>query len=67
MSALKDRLERNRKNASKGGTRTAELHGQVTDENGQTFVERRATAGGNTCLMRYGRDFYRSIRAMRQS
>jgi len=58
MSELKRKIEQNRKNASKGGEQTAKNLSQEQ-------VEDRARAGGQTCLMRYGRDFYRSIRAMK--
>lgn len=60
MSDLKRKIEQNRKNAKKGGEQTAKL---LTDEQ----QENRARAGGQTCLLRYGRDFYRSIRAMRST
>jgi hypothetical protein len=55
---LKKKIEQNRKNGAKGGERTAEIHGS-------RFLEERAARGGQTCLLRYGREFYRSIRAMR--
>jgi hypothetical protein len=55
---LKTRIEQNRKNGQNGGERTAEIHGSA-------FLERRAARGGQTCLMKYGRDFYRSIRSLR--
>jgi hypothetical protein len=58
MSDLKKRIEQNRKNGSKGGRQSAKL----LDEDG---LEKRARAGGTECLLKYGRDFYRSIRAMR--
>lgn len=59
MSAdLKKKIEQNRKNAGKGGEQTAKV---MTED----AKEDRARAGGQTCLLRYGRDFYKSIRAMR--
>lgn len=58
MPSLKERIETNRKNASRGGERTAEIMSSAD-------LERRASKGGQTCLLRYGREFYRSIRAMR--
>lgn len=58
MSELKKRIEQNRKNGKKGGEQTAKV---LTEQQ----KESRARAGGNTCLLRYGRDFFRSIRAMR--
>jgi hypothetical protein len=58
MSELKKRIEQNRKNGAKGGKQTAKL----LDDDGK---ENRARAGGTECLLRYGREFYRSIRAMR--
>jgi len=57
-SELKKKIEQNRKNGQKGGQRVAEIHGAQ-------FCEERARQGGNTCLMRYGKNFYRSIRMMR--
>lgn len=60
MSELKKKIEQNRKNGKLGGEKTAEIHGAA-------FKEERARAGGQTCLMRYGRDFYKSIRALRAS
>lgn len=65
MSELKKRVEQNRRNGKKGGQATAKKHKNVEDENGETLMERRARAGGNACLMNYGRDFFRSIRALR--
>lgn len=59
-SDLQKKIEQNRKNGQKGGQRVAEIHGEK-------FLEDRARAGGQTCLMRYGRDFYRSIRMMRSA
>jgi len=44
--------------AAKGGKKTSRLHGKK-------FKEDRAQKGGQACLLRYGRDFFRSIRAMR--
>lgn len=58
MSDLKKKIEQNRKNGKKGGDQTASV---ITVEQ----AEERARLGGQTCLMRYGKDFYRSIRAMR--
>jgi hypothetical protein len=58
MSDLKKKIEQNRKNGSKGGQQTA----KVLDADA---LEKRAVNGGTACLLRYGRDFYRSIRAMR--
>ena len=59
-STLKERIAQNRKNGQKGGERTAEIHGS-------RFTEERAARAGQACLMRYGREFYRSIRALRTS
>ena len=58
MSDLKRKIAQNRKNGKKGGEQTAKL---ATEQE----LEDRARAGGQTCLLRYGREFYRSIRAMR--
>jgi hypothetical protein len=58
MSDLRKKIEQNRKNGSKGGQQTA----KVMDDEAK---ELRARSGGTTCLMRYGREFYKSIRAMR--
>lgn len=58
MSDLKKRIEQNRKNGKKGGEQTARTMDAQEKED-------RARAGGQTCLLTYGRDFYRSIRAMR--
>jgi hypothetical protein len=44
--------------AAKGGRKTSRLHGKK-------FKENRAQSGGQTCLLRYGRDFFRSIVAAR--
>jgi hypothetical protein len=56
---MKDRILANRMNARKGGLRTARLYGKE-------FVEERARTAGQTCLMRYGRDFYRNIRKKKE-
>lgn len=58
MSELKRKIEQNRKNAKRGGEQTAKILSQEQ-------LEDRARAGGQVCLIRYGRDFYKSIRAMR--
>jgi hypothetical protein len=60
MSELKKKIEQNRKNGKLGGEQTARLHGA-------DFCEERARVAGQTCLLKYGREFYRSIRAMRVS
>lgn len=52
------RLEQIRAAAQKGGRKTSRLYGKK-------FKEERASAGGQACLLRYGRDFYRNIRALR--
>lgn len=44
--------------AAKGRKKTSRLYGK-------RFKEDRAQKGGQACLLRYGRDFFRSIRAMR--
>ena len=44
--------------ASKGGKKTARLYGKK-------FKEERASAGGQACLLRYGREYYQNIRQMR--
>lgn len=55
---LKKKIATNRKNGKKGGEKVAQLYGAQ-------FKEERARTAGQTCLMRYGREFYRSIRQMR--
>lgn len=60
MSELRKRIEQNRKNGKKGGECSAK---RLSSEE----REERARTGGQTCLLRYGRDFYRSIRAMRMA
>ena len=57
-SNLKKKIETNRKNGKKGGERVAALYGAQ-------FKEERARTAGQTCLMRYGREFYRNIRQLR--
>lgn len=52
------RLERLRAAAKKGGKRTAELYGKE-------FCEGRSQRGGQSCLVRYGREYYRAIRRLR--
>jgi hypothetical protein len=52
------RLEQIREAAKKGGRKTARLYGKK-------FKEARATAGGQACLLRYGREYYVALRAMR--
>lgn len=46
--------------AKKGGKKTARLYGKK-------FKEERAQLGGQACLLQYGREYYRTIRAMRAS
>jgi len=52
---MRDRILQNRLNGRKGGQKTAQMYGKE-------FTEERARIAGNTCLMRYGREFYRNIR-----
>jgi len=54
------RLEQIRAAAQKGGRKTSRLYGKK-------FKEERASAGGQACLLRYGREYYQSIRAMRSA
>jgi hypothetical protein len=53
-------VEQCRTAGSKGGKKTARLHGKQ-------FKEARAQKGGQACLLRYGRSFFQQIRAMRSN
>jgi uncharacterized protein len=53
------RAEQFREIGKKGGQKVAEKYDEV-------FFQSRSSKGGQSCLRRYGRDFYRAIRMKRE-
>ena len=54
-----DRILQRKKAGVKGGHAVAVKHGQE-------FCDIRAQKGGQTCLERYGREYYKAIRKLRK-